>query len=75
LDQELKRSGDGKPLPGFEFKPPSFHSTVFYDMKDALVVSEIQILKRLGFNMQVSDDCISARVDLTRPSADASLWI
>lgn len=38
----------------FVFKPPAFHSQVFYELKDVLVVSEIQILKRLGFNMQVS---------------------
>lgn len=40
--------------PDFTFQPPSFHSRVFYDLKDALVVAEVQILKRLGFNMQVS---------------------
>lgn len=39
---------------GFDFTIPGYHHSVFYDLKDAIVVSEMQILKRLGFEMQVS---------------------
>ncbi|EIW67383.1 hypothetical protein TREMEDRAFT_33679 [Tremella mesenterica DSM 1558] len=38
---------------GFSFEPPGFHDEVFWDWKDIIVSSEMQILKRLGFNMQV----------------------
>ena len=31
----------------------SYFAQEFYDLKDALVVAEMQILKRLGFNVQV----------------------
>ncbi len=31
----------------------SYFSQTFYDLKDALVVGEMQILKRLGFNVRV----------------------
>ena len=37
----------------FVYRPMSYFSQTFYDLKDALVVSEMQILKRLGFNVQV----------------------
>lgn len=37
----------------FSYKPMSYFSQTFYDLKDALVVAEMQILKRLGFNVQV----------------------
>lgn len=40
-------------MPAFQFTPISMHSQTFYGLKDALVVSEMQILKRLGFNVQV----------------------
>jgi hypothetical protein len=42
------------PLEGFEYTPPSFHSPVYYELKDVVVVAEMQILKRLGFHVQVS---------------------
>ncbi|ORX38608.1 putative cyclin-dependent protein kinase regulator [Kockovaella imperatae] len=38
---------------GFRFEVPGFHDEVFWDWKDVIVGSEMQILKRLGFNMQV----------------------
>ncbi|ORY35616.1 cyclin-dependent protein kinase regulator [Naematelia encephala] len=38
---------------GFSFEVPGFHDEVFWDWKDVIVASEMQILKRLGFNMQV----------------------
>lgn len=44
-------------FPGFNPSIPSFHNAVFYDLKDAVVVAEMQILKRLGFEMQVSMSC------------------
>ena len=31
----------------------SYTSSTFYNLKDAIVISEMQILKRLGFNVQV----------------------
>lgn len=37
----------------FQYDPMSYFSQTFYDLKDALVVAEMQILKRLGFNVQV----------------------
>jgi len=37
----------------FKYAPMSYFGSTFYDLKDALVVSEMQILKRLGFNVHV----------------------
>ncbi|KAA1474878.1 cyclin-like protein [Dentipellis sp. KUC8613] len=37
--------------PTFKYAPMSYFGNTFYDMKDALVVSEMQILKRLGFHV------------------------
>ncbi|KAF8184902.1 cyclin-like protein [Mycena galopus ATCC 62051] len=37
----------------FKYAPMSYFGTTFYEFKDALVVSEMQILKRLGFNVHV----------------------
>ncbi|KAK2467044.1 hypothetical protein APHAL10511_001302 [Amanita phalloides] len=37
----------------FVYSPMSYFGTTFYELKDALVVAEMQILKRLGFNVQV----------------------
>lgn len=37
----------------FTYTPMSYSSNTFYTMKDAIVVAEMQILKRLGFNVQV----------------------
>jgi hypothetical protein len=39
---------------GFMFEVPGFHDEVFWDWKDVITASEMQILKRLGFQMQVS---------------------
>ncbi|KIR99646.1 cyclin-dependent protein kinase regulator [Cryptococcus deuterogattii 2001/935-1] len=38
---------------GFKFSVPGFHDEIFWDWKDVITSSEMQILKRLGFNMQV----------------------
>lgn len=37
----------------FKYSPMSYFGTTFYDLKDALVVVEMQILKRLGFQVSV----------------------
>ncbi|WVW85655.1 hypothetical protein I302_107693 [Kwoniella bestiolae CBS 10118] len=37
----------------FKFEVPSFHDEVFWEWKDVITANEMQILKRLGFNMQV----------------------
>ncbi|KAJ7445731.1 cyclin-like protein [Mycena galericulata] len=37
----------------FKYAPMSYFGTAFYELKDALVVSEMQLLKRLGFNVHV----------------------
>ncbi|OCH95491.1 cyclin-like protein [Obba rivulosa] len=39
--------------PEFKYIPMSYFGSTFYDLKDALVVAEMQILKRLGFNVHV----------------------
>ena len=39
--------------PELKYIPMSYFGNTFYDLKDALVVSEMQILKRLGFNVNV----------------------
>ncbi|KAH9951300.1 cyclin-like protein [Amylocystis lapponica] len=37
----------------FKYIPMSYFGNTFYDLKDALVVAEMQILKRLGFHVHV----------------------
>ena len=37
----------------FKYVPMSYFGNTFYDLKDALVVAEMQILKRLGFQVHV----------------------
>lgn len=39
--------------PEFTYAPMSYFGNTFYDLKDALVVAEMQILKRLGFSVNV----------------------
>ncbi|KAL5490227.1 hypothetical protein ACEPAI_5060 [Sanghuangporus weigelae] len=41
-------------IPEFKYTPMSYFAQAFYDLKDALVVAEMQILKRLGFNVLVT---------------------
>ncbi|WRT68355.1 uncharacterized protein IL334_005331 [Kwoniella shivajii] len=58
-DGQRKQSSKGKekeqdPIwDGFKFDVPGFHDEVFWEWKDVITASEMQILKRLGFNMQV----------------------
>ncbi|KDQ60641.1 hypothetical protein JAAARDRAFT_125034 [Jaapia argillacea MUCL 33604] len=42
-----------KPKVEFKYAPMSYFGNTFYDLKEGLVVAEMQILKRLGFNVQV----------------------
>lgn len=37
----------------FKYSPMSYFGNTFYELKDALVVAEMQILKRLGFQVHV----------------------
>ncbi|KZT11417.1 cyclin-like protein [Laetiporus sulphureus 93-53] len=37
----------------FKYTPMSYFGNAFHDLKDALVIAEMQILKRLGFNVNV----------------------
>lgn len=37
----------------FVYTPMQYFAQEFYDTKDAMVVAEMQILKRLGFNVRV----------------------
>lgn len=37
----------------FKYAPMSYFGNTFYDLKDALVVAEMQVLKRLGFHVNV----------------------
>lgn len=52
LLSRARHSSQGSTVP-FEYDPMSYFSSTFYDRKDVLVVSEMQILKRLGFNVHV----------------------
>lgn len=42
------------PIPPFEYKPMTYFANEFYDTKDALMIAEMEILKRLGFQVQVN---------------------
>lgn len=41
------------PIAPFSYISMGYFAKEFYELKDALVVAEMQILKRLGFNVQV----------------------
>jgi hypothetical protein len=51
----------------FKFEVPGFHDEIFWDWKDVIVASEMQILKRLGFHMQVSGSTCGSQVSPNRP--------
>lgn len=40
-------------LPAFRYSPMSYFGSSFYELKDTIVVAEMQLLKRLGFNTHV----------------------
>ncbi|KAH9842836.1 cyclin-like protein [Rhodofomes roseus] len=46
-------STSAHPRTEFKYTPMSYFGNTFYELKDALVVAEMQILKRLGFNLTV----------------------
>ena len=48
-EHELSSHSDSS----FRYTPMGYFGHTFYDLKDALVVAEMQILKRLGFNLQI----------------------
>ena len=50
---EWKTRKNPAELTEFKYTPMSYFAQAFYDLKDALVVAEMQILKRLGFNVHV----------------------
>ncbi|EPQ58403.1 cyclin-like protein [Gloeophyllum trabeum ATCC 11539] len=54
-DLLLQRAAHSLKPEGKEFKytPMSYFGNTFYDLKDALVVAEMQLLKRLGFDVHV----------------------
>jgi hypothetical protein len=41
------------PRQKFSYTPQSYHSSLFYELKELLVIGEMQVLKRLSFNVQV----------------------
>lgn len=53
---ERIKEGTAAPLNELQFvyRPTGYYSDAYYDAKDALVVAEIQILKRLGFDIEVN---------------------
>lgn len=53
-DATEEGDGSGNRSTAFKYKPMDYFSDTFYDAKDALVVAEMQLLKRLGFHVQVS---------------------
>jgi hypothetical protein len=53
LLQRDKHFLENTPNKEFKYAPMSYFGTTFYDLKDAIVVAEMQVLKRLGFNVQV----------------------
>ncbi|KAJ3508753.1 hypothetical protein NLJ89_g5588 [Agrocybe chaxingu] len=53
LLQRSAHSLTSKPEADFHYHPMTYFGSTFYDLKDALVVAEMQILKRLGFNVHV----------------------
>ncbi|KAF9228660.1 cyclin-like protein [Gyrodon lividus] len=50
---ELASPGSRKGKEKFKYAPMSYFGNTFYDLKDAVVVAEMQLLKRLGFNVHV----------------------
>jgi cyclin L len=53
LLQRAAHSLSSKAAEAFHYHPMSYFGSTFHDLKDALVVAEMQVLKRLGFNVHV----------------------
>jgi hypothetical protein len=54
LLQKAAHSLGSKAGQPFQYHPMSYFGDTFYQFKEALVVAEMQILKRLGFNVHVT---------------------
>ncbi|CAH7685002.1 cyclin-like protein [Phakopsora pachyrhizi] len=52
-DEEALNVNNRLDLQRFRYEPMSYNSQTFYDRKEEIVVAEMQILKRLGFRVQV----------------------
>ncbi|PCH38261.1 cyclin-like protein [Wolfiporia cocos MD-104 SS10] len=46
-------SSSSHPTKEFRYTPMSYFGSTFYDLREALVIAEMQVLKRLGFNVHV----------------------
>jgi len=46
-------SPNSSSIPPFKYTPMQYFAAEFYEAKEAVVVAEMQILKRLGFNVRV----------------------
>ncbi|KAL1758328.1 cyclin-like protein [Schizophyllum commune] len=53
LLQREEHSISSKSHTPFKYSPMSYFGNTFYELKDALIVAEMQLLKRLGFNVHV----------------------
>jgi hypothetical protein len=53
LTHEAAHAARGDPPETFSYAPMSYFGRTFYALKDALVVAEMQLLKRLGFRAHV----------------------
>lgn len=53
-DVLIQRSRQSKSSRDFKYEPMSYFSQDYYDMKDVLIIAEMQLLKRLGFDVHVT---------------------
>jgi len=53
LLQRATHSLSSKATEAFQHHPMTYFGSTFHDLKDALVVAEMQVLKRVGFNVHV----------------------
>lgn len=52
FDLLMQRARCETTLNRFEYTPMTYHADQFYILKDSIVVAEMQMLKRLGFNVR-----------------------
>lgn len=53
-DVLIQRSRQSTSSRDFKYEPMSYFSQDYYDMKDILIIAEMQLLKRLGFDVHVT---------------------
>jgi hypothetical protein len=53
-DVLIQRSQHSSSPHDFKHEPMSYFSQSYYDMKDILIIAEMQLLKRLGFDVHVT---------------------